>query len=156
MATPSAPTTTCKDASLMRSTLRRSLRRALVTGLLVALPLATFTSLALADDIYNSLDNSIDATVEVMSLTVGGSPGSTTYKVQLQDKAIDGENNCNFNGSSEALTVSVASSNAAAATVSPSSITFRSCDDVPTVTVTPVAARMGAGSVTARTPTACG
>ena len=49
----------------------------------------------------------------------------------------DGKNGCNLTGSTT-LVVSMSSSDTSVATVSPSSITFGSCGDVKTVTVTPV------------------
>jgi len=95
-------------------------------------------SVALADDIYNNLDTTIDADLEVMNLTVGGTNGSVTYSVE--PRGGDGKPGCNLIGDT-ILTVSV-NTNAAVATVAPTSITFKSCDDKPSVTVTPV----GAGS----------
>ena len=96
---------------------------------------------ARADDVYNTLDGTIDATVEVMNLTAGGANGSTQLKVDPAGS--DGKSGCNLTGQTT-LGVSVNSSNAAVATVSPSSVTFTSCGDVKSLTVTPV----GAGSAT--------
>lgn len=96
-------------------------------------------SIALADDISNNLDASIDVTLEVINLTAGGPTGSVMYSVTPRNG--DGKNGCNLTGATT-LTVSVNSSNAAVATVAPSSITFTSCGSTPSVTVTPV----GAGS----------
>jgi len=39
---------------------------------------------ALADTVYNTLDNTIDATHEQMNLVLPGSPGSTTLKIEVQ------------------------------------------------------------------------
>jgi hypothetical protein len=94
------------------------------------------------DDIYNGLDNSIDATVESISLTAGGSNGSVTLKVQARND--DLENGCNFQGTTEKLTVNVISSDPNIATVSPSTLTFGSCGDGLNLNVHPVAQ----GSVT--------
>ncbi len=97
--------------------------------------------IALADDISNHIDLTVDSTLEVMNLTVGGGNVATTYTVRATNG--DGKNGCNFGGPTHpTLVVSVNSSNPAAATVSPSQITFSGCGDTPTVTVTPV----GAGS----------
>lgn len=90
---------------------------------------------AIADDIYNNLDVSIDATLEVMNLTAGGPGGSVNYLVQPQNG--DGKNGCNLTGST-ILTVSVNSSNTGVATVNPSLITFTSCGSKPSITVIPV------------------
>jgi hypothetical protein len=93
---------------------------------------------ALADDIANQLDTSIDATAEIMSLNVGGAPKSTTMVVSPTNDD-DGKNGCNLTGQT-VLQVSVVSDAPTVATVSPSSLTFASCGDVKTVTVTPLTA----------------
>jgi hypothetical protein len=93
------------------------------------------------DDIFNNLDATIDAVAEAMPLTLGGPNGTTTLYVQPTNG--DGKNGCNLTGSTT-LTVSVASSNTAIATVSPTSATFASCGDTKTLTVTPV----GVGAAT--------
>lgn len=90
---------------------------------------------AFRDDIPNTLDATVDAVAEAMPLTVGGPNGSTKLYVVPQNG--DGKNGCNLTGSTT-LVVSVASSNTSVATVSPSSITFGSCGDEHTLTVTPV------------------
>jgi hypothetical protein len=95
-----------------------------------------FAALAYADDIANTLDASVDANFEAMALNVGGGTGSTTLVVVTRSG--DGKNGCNLTGSTT-LGVSVASSNPGVATVSPASLTFGSCGDVKTITVTPVA-----------------
>ena len=104
-------------------------------------------SAALADDIYNNLDLSVDAQAEIMSLNVGGSPGETTLYVVERNG--DGKQGCNFGGQGNpSLTVSVASSNTAVATISPSSITFDACGDSQVVSVTPVSAGASTVSLT--------
>lgn len=90
-----------------------------------------------ADDIANTIDGSIDATAESIVLTAGGSTGAVSFLVSATNG--DGKNGCNLTGSTT-LVVAVSSSNTARATVSPASLTFGSCSDVRTVTVTPVAA----------------
>ena len=87
-----------------------------------------------ADDISNNLDGSIDAVAEVMALNANGANGTTELYVAPQND--DGKNGCNLTGSTT-LTVAVASSNTAVATVSPSSVTFDSCGATRTITVTP-------------------
>jgi len=88
------------------------------------------------DLVGNQVDASLDAVAEIMPLTVGGANGTTQLYIVVESG--DGKNGCNLTGSTT-LTVSVGSSNTAVATVSPSSITFGSCGDVKTLTVTPVA-----------------
>ena len=89
---------------------------------------------ARADDVSNSLDGSIDAVAEAMPLTVGGADGTTNLYVTPRNS--DGKNGCNLTGSTS-LVLSISSSDTSIATVSPSSITFASCGDTPTLTVTP-------------------
>lgn len=102
-----------------------------------------FAALAYADDIYNNLDATIDANFETMALNVGGGTGSTTFAVTPLNG--DGKNGCNLTGSTT-LGVSVTSSNTGVATVSPANLSFGSCGDLKTITVTPVAA--GTATVT--------
>jgi hypothetical protein len=116
--------------SIRRNAPRRSL------GVLLGATLAAgvVTAVAWADDISNSLDPSIDAVAEVMPLTQGGPAGTTTLYVNPTNG--DGKNGCNLTGSTT-LVLSVSSNNTSVATVSPSSVTFASCGDVKTLTVTP-------------------
>jgi hypothetical protein len=107
-------------------------RRALAVAAVAALSLLSVP--AVADDIANNLDASVDGTAEVMPLNAGGSSGTTQlYVIQAAD---DGHNGCNFQGH-ETLTMNVTSSDTSVATVSPSSVTFGSCADTATLTVTP-------------------
>jgi hypothetical protein len=106
-------------------------RLALILGTLVATGLLAVV--ASADDIRNDLSG----TAGVMTLTSGGDTGSTALTVVPRNG--DGKNGCNLTGSST-LVVSVHSSDASVATVSPASLTFGSCGDVKTVTVTSGAA----------------
>lgn len=94
-------------------------------------------TLVIADDISNDLDASIDAAVEVMPLTAGGASGTTELSVTPRNG--DGKNGCNLTGSTT-LVVAVSSSDTAVATVSPSSVTFTSCEATATLTVAPVSA----------------
>lgn len=87
------------------------------------------------DDIANNIDASIDAVAEAMPLTLGGANGTTQLYVTPRNG--DGKSGCNLTGSTT-LVVAVSSSNAGVATVSPSSVTFGSCGDVKTITITPV------------------
>jgi hypothetical protein len=94
------------------------------------------TGMALADDISNNLDATVDTVAEVMPLNPSGPAGLTQLYVVPQNG--DGKNGCNLTGSTS-LSVSVSSSNTSVATVSPSSATFTSCGATSTLTVTPVA-----------------
>lgn len=98
-------------------------------------------SMAFADDITNNLDATVDASLETMNLNVGGSSGSVQFRIIPKNG--DGKSGCNLTSSSQ-LTVSVNSSDAGVTTVSPSTLTFNSCGDTPSVTVTAT----GAGSST--------
>ena len=108
---------------------------------------------AVADDIANRLDSSVDAAAETMPLNVGGANGTTQLYVVTQKD--DGKNGCNLTGGST-LTLSVASSNTSVATVSPSSVTFNSCGAQPALTVTPVAQGSATISVSETSNTTAG
>ena len=101
----------------------------------VGLVLATLVATGLlavgasADDIRNDLSG----TAGVLTLTSGGDTGSTALTVVPRNG--DGKNGCNLTGSSS-LVVSVHSSDPSVATASPALLTFGSCGDVKTVTVT--------------------
>ena len=109
-------------------------RRSLGVLLGATIAAASIVGVAGADDISNNLDASIDAVAEAMPLNVGGANGTTQLYVTPRNG--DGKNGCNLT-SSTALGLSVSSSNTAVATVSPSSVTFQSCGDTKTLTVTP-------------------
>lgn len=102
---------------------------ALVAGSAIAGP-------AIADDVTNNLDNSIDATVEVINLAAGGAVG--TVGISIQPRNGDGVNGCNVKQDGT-LVVAVSSSAPAVATVAPSSLTFATCGSQ-SVSVTPLAA----------------
>jgi hypothetical protein len=103
---------------------------------MVALSGAVFVAVAIADDISNTLDTSVDATPESMALTAGGPKGTT--QVRLEPRGGDGKNGCNIQATDPHLVASVQSSNPAVASVSPSSVTFANCGDLRTLTVTPI------------------
>ncbi len=126
----------------MRIRSRRAPRRAFILAAVAATALASFTSVALADDIYNTLDLSIDATAEIMQLAAGGATGTTLLRVENQNG--DGKEGCNLTGSTS-LVVDVVTSDSATATVSPSRVTFDSCGDTHSLTITPRA--VGAATV---------
>lgn len=110
---------------------RRRGRLTLILGVLAAF--AAFAAVAYADDVSNNLDVNVDATAETLNLTFPGPNGAVGLYVQPTGG--DGKPGCNLTGSTT-LVVSVASSNTAVVTVTPSSITFTSCGDTPTITVT--------------------
>ena len=114
----------------MRTKLRSKVTLFFMTcAVILAIP-----AIALADDISNNLDASVDAVAENMPLTVGGANGTTQLYVVPQNG--DGKSGCNLTGSTT-LGLSVSSDNTSVATVSPSSVTFGSCGDTKTLTVTP-------------------
>jgi hypothetical protein len=116
----------------MRTYLRGKITLLFMTcAVLLAVP-----AIALADDISNNLDASVDAAAEVMPLTTGGADGTTQLFVTPRNG--DSKNGCNLTGGTS-LGLSVSSSNPSVATVSPSSVTFTSCSDLKTLTVHPVA-----------------
>ena len=121
--------------------LGRIARTSVALGAVSALVIGAGGLVAWADDISNSLDGTIDVTAELMSLTAAGAVGTTSLYVDAENG--DGKNGCNLTGATT-LVVSVNSSNPAAATTSPTSVTFGSCGDVKPLTVTPI----GVGSTT--------
>jgi len=112
-----------------------------------------FAGVALADDVINNLDSTVDAAAEAMPLNVGGSNGSTQLYIAPQNG--DGKNGCNLTGATS-LVLSVLSSNTAVATVSPSSVTFTSCGDTKILTVTPVSQGSSTVSVSQTSNTTAG
>jgi hypothetical protein len=109
--------------------IRRRGRWSLILGSIAAA--VAFAAVAYAD----AITNNVPGTVKVMALNAGGPTGSTLLTVIPQNG--DGKNGCNLTGSTT-LVVSVNSSDTSVATVSPTSLTFVSCGDVKTLTVTPV------------------
>ena len=109
----------------MRTYLRGKITLLFITcAVVLAIP-----AIALADNITND----ITATAEVMALQVGATSGNTTTLSVIPQNG-DGKNGCNLTGGTSA-TFSVNSSNPSVATVSPSSVTFGSCGDTKTLTV---------------------
>lgn len=121
----------------------------MMLGMLLAIP-----AIALADDVTNNLDGSVDTTLESMNLTVGGPNGTTTIYVEptgTGNTPADGKSGCNLTGSTT-LTVSAASNDTDVATVSPSSTTLTGCGvaNGKSITVTPVAT--GTATITVSGP----
>lgn len=112
----------------------------LATAISVALSGGLFVhaaGIALADDLYNKIDGTIDASLETVNLVKGGADATVSYSVAARNG--DGVDGCNLSASST-LTVQVESSNPAVATVTPASLTFANCTDVKTIGVKPVGA----------------
>jgi hypothetical protein len=116
----------------------------ILTALTAGGLLAAGVGVAHADDISNNIDVSIDAVAEVMPLNVGGPSGTTT--LYLTPRNGDGKNGCNLTAGTT-LGLSLSSSNTGVASVSPSSVTFTSCGETKTLTISPVAA--GPATITA-------
>jgi hypothetical protein len=112
----------------------RTVRRALA---LSAVAVLTIGGTAVADDVSNDLDTSVDATAEVMALNVGGAAGTT--KLYLVNRNGDGKQGCNLTGNDTSLGVAVSSSNPDVATASISNASFDNCGDERIVTVHAVA-----------------
>ncbi|QDG64975.1 hypothetical protein NIBR502772_01045 [Pseudarthrobacter sp. NIBRBAC000502772] len=88
-----------------------------------------------ADAISNRLDTTVDLVAEVMPLNLGGPAGTTNlYVVKIKD---DGNNGCTIQGG-EQVSLSLSSSNAAVATVTPATASFVNCGAETLVTVTPL------------------
>jgi hypothetical protein len=122
------------------SIMRRTTRAAAGLALLVTVAGA---GAAVADDVANDLDTSVDATAEVLALNAGGTTGTVGLYVNPTNG--DGKNGCNLTGSTT-LRVSIASSNEAVATATLGNDTFTGCGDTKTITVTPLAA--GSATIT--------
>lgn len=133
-----------KNTRLRRTVPRRRAFRA-AAALAAGTLLLASAGVAYADNIYNTLDTSIDSTAEVMPLNVGGANGSTLLAVDPTSDE-DGKNGCNLTGQT-ILKLNIVSSNPAVATISTPQVIFDSCGATPTVEVHPVAA--GSATVTA-------
>ncbi|MBT2553119.1 PxKF domain-containing protein [Arthrobacter sp. ISL-5] len=107
--------------------------------------LLSAAGVAHADVVYNNVDASVDAVAESMPLNAGGVTGTTTLAISAANG--DGKQGCNLTAGS-VLTLGLASSNAAVATVSPSSVTFSSCGETKVLTVTPLSAGTATVSAT--------
>ena len=134
----------------MRTFLRSKVRLLFMTcAVLLAIP-----AIALADNITNNLDASVDSTAEVMTLQVGATSGNTTQLSVIPTGSgptpADGKSGCNITGSTT-VTFPVSSSNPAVATVNPNSVTFTSCGVIRTLTVTPLA--QGSTTISLGAPT---
>jgi hypothetical protein len=114
--------------SVLRAHSRVALvRRAAAIGAVLTM---TFGGVAFADNVSNNLDGSVDATVEALAMTAGGSSTVTLYidPTGQGPTPSDGKAGCNLTASST-LRLSVSSNAPTVASVSPGSITFGSCGD---------------------------
>lgn len=87
--------------------------------------------IAYADDVYNTLDSSIDAEAEILALNAGAA-GST--HLAIQPKNGDGETGCNVKGD-WSVTLNLVSSDPTVATVSPATVILPDCGVVPELTI---------------------
>jgi hypothetical protein len=125
----------------MRTFLRGKITLLFMTcAMLLAVP-----AVALADDVYNNLDSSIDAAAESITLTEGGS--NDTASVLISPTNGDGKNGCNLTASSTLKVKAVSSDSAkvTASLVDPDNTsvakdTFTSCGDSIKVKVEALAA----------------
>jgi hypothetical protein len=94
---------------------------------------------ALADDVTNNLDTSIDASVEQFKVQPNLNPNVTTgygFKLKAIPANGDGKQGCNLTGSTS-LVVKFVSSNPAVAVAGPNQIAFTSCNTDVNFTVSP-------------------
>ena len=104
------------------------------------------TSVALADTISNNIDGTVDANLEELNLTAGGSAGPVVLR--YIETNTDSKNGCNLTGSGSELNVAVASSDPSIAAVSVSALTFAACGETKNISVTPVSAGTATVSLT--------
>jgi hypothetical protein len=108
-------------------------------AVVVTVVVTMMLGVAFADTVYDSLDNTVDATHEQMNLTFPGSPGSTTLKIQ-----VDGQPDhpgCNIQGASHYLGLESSTSPTGIVDISwgNNDAIFNACTDTLTVIVTPLA-----------------
>jgi hypothetical protein len=120
-----------------------SKKRNLMTALVLAVVLTLLVAVvALADDVVNNADASVDAAYETVNITIGAP--SRTVDLWINPQNGDGKSGCNLTGSTT-LVINVTSSNPGIVTFTPAQMTFTNCEAKDTnlttaVTVTPVAA----------------
>jgi hypothetical protein len=106
---------------------------------------------AMADTVYNDLDNTIDSPLETLALNydsvaMAGTSGTTTLAIQVDGHPGD-HPGCNIQGGAEFITLAAATSTPGVATVDLSNGgTFDACTD--TVTATVQAIGLGSTDVT--------
>jgi hypothetical protein len=86
------------------------------------------------------LDGTIDSTAEVMNLTAGGAPGTTTLQLQINGHAAGDHPGCNLNGAPHFIQLALANSSPGVATAAfgVGGSVFNTCSDVLSVSVTPL------------------
>jgi hypothetical protein len=114
----------------------RGFSRRHVAAVLATTALAVSSAVAFADVVANDLDPVVDTSFEVMTLTEGGAPGTTTLSIIAVDN--DGTAGCNI-APGTSLTLSVNVADTSVAKVDPPTVTFTSCTDKHALTVTPLA-----------------
>jgi hypothetical protein len=135
----------------------RTMLRSKVTLLFLALAtVLAIPAIALADQVANNLDNSVDAKVENMNLTAGGANGSAKFYVVGTTQG-DTINECSFKDGGD-LQLNVASSNQNVATVNPSQVTISDCgeNNGAAISVTPVGQGSSTITVTKRNQSTVG
>lgn len=116
-----------------------SLRLRVAAGA-AALCAAVAVTAAHADDIFNNVDGSIDATVETLPMSFPGGSSTVTFAVAPTGNGqnpADGKQGCNLTGQTT-LVVNVNSSDPTVASVSDNQLTFGSCGDLKQITLTPL------------------
>jgi hypothetical protein len=103
---------------------RRRGRWTLVIGTILAA--LAVGAVAYADNVSNTLDNTLDPALENMALTVGGPNGSTTFYLAATT-GDDAKSGCNLTGPGSQLVANVSSSNTSVATVGSSTVTVTAC-----------------------------
>ena len=91
----------------------------------LAILLVGSASIAVADQAYNNLDGTIDATSEVMNLTLGGADALTTLKLRASTAPggdTDPQLGCNLGGAGKQVTFGIQSTDTTKATVSASTV----------------------------------
>jgi hypothetical protein len=119
----------------------RARRRAVVAGA-ATVALGSFGAAALADQVANSVDNSVDVVAEVMALSTGQAMSTTLYVLNENLRDGDSVDTCSLNGAAR-IKLNVSSSNPNVASVTPS-VTIDGENAGAPITLTGV----GAGSAT--------
>jgi hypothetical protein len=129
----------------------RGRRRGRLLGFTAVLTTAvlSLSGIALADDVANDLDSSVDATFENMNLTAGGADGSVQFHLS-PTTGDDGKPGCNLGGPGAQLLLGISSSDTSVASLSGSSVSIAGCDPTlsNTIDVTPVSAGTATVTVT--------
>jgi hypothetical protein len=111
-------------------------KRFAISAITLSLSAALVAGYALADQVTNGLDNTVDTALENLTLPVAG---QSTVTFVTKPKGNDGDPGCNLDTASDSVTFNVLTSNANV-TVAPSTITFQGtgCNITQSVVVTGV------------------